>query len=298
MDWKKTGKALLLPPTAVLILLLPISIGILVYAFLFWEESNPLRIVSYVLSFYTLTVWCVRMPNIIRSFRHFKNNNRYAQLWLGDTRLRMKIVLSGNVLFNGAYASLQLGLGIYHHSLWFGSLAAYYYLLAIMRFFLARYTIRYQPGKRAQQELRYYHACGWIFLCMNIALSGMMLNMIRENRMVRHHEITTIAMATYTFATLTLAIINVIRYRKYNSPVYSASKAISLASACVSMLTLEATMLTTFRTDSITAQTQILFLALTGGAVSAFIIAMAIYMIVSANRKIHSHKTKQAKDPL
>lgn len=137
-----------------------------------------------------------------------------------------------------------------------------------------------------RQEFTHYRTCGWIFLLMNLALSGMMLLMIHENRMVRHHEITTISMAAYTFTSLTMAIVNVVRYRKYNSPVFSASKAISLAAACVSMLTLESTMLTTFSGVDMTAQDQTLFLAISGGAVSAFIVAMAIYMIVKAGNQI------------
>ena len=81
---------------------------------------------------------------------------------------------------------------------------------------------------------------------MNLALALIIFFMVYWNRTFNHHEITTIAMAAYTFTALTMAIINIIKYKKYNSPVYSASKAISLASACVSMLTLESTMLTTF----------------------------------------------------
>ena len=144
-----------------------------------------------------------------------------------------------------------------------------------------------------QQELARYRTCGWVFLLTNLALSGMMFYMIYENRAVRHNEITTITMAAYTFTTLTMAIVNVIRYRKLGSPAVSAAKAISLAAACVSMLTLENTMLTTFRSETMTPEKTRLFLALSGGAVSVFIIAMAIYMIVQANRKLKSLEEAQ-----
>ena len=115
-----------------------------------------------------------------------------------------------------------------------------------------------------------------------------MFYMIYEHRVTRHGEIITITMAAYTFTTLTMAIINVIRYRKFNSPILSAAKAISLAAACVSMLTLENTMLVSFNKGAMPQQIVRLFLALSGGVVSAFIIAMAIYMIVQANRKLKS----------
>lgn len=295
MNWKRIGKALLFPPMILLILLLFFSTSLMLYGMLALGNEHPVTIGSYALSFYTLCIWCVRIPAIIRFFKSFKKDNKYVSRWLSDVQLRMKVTLSGNVLWNGAYGALQLGLAIYHRSAWFFALAAYYFSLAIMRFFLARHTLRHKPGTQMRQELRHYRGCGWVFLLMNLALTAMMVLMVRDDRMVRHHEITTITMAAYTFTSLTMAIVNVVRYRKYNSPVFSASKAISLAAACVSMLTLESTMLSTFQNGTMTAQSKILFLALSGGAVSAFIIAMAIYMIVTAKQKIHALENENGK---
>lgn len=286
MGWRKLGKNLLFPHIAVLLVLLPASTAGLVYSMLRLEEIDPVRIAAYVLSFYTLGVWCVRVPGIVRFLRSFKEENRHMKRWTSDAGLRTNVTLSGNALWNGAYAVLQLGMGIYHRSAWFCALAGYYASLAVMRFFLAKHTLHHKPGDRMRQEFIRYRTCGWIFLLMNMALSAMMFYMIRQNPVVRHHEITTIAMAAYTFTTLTMAIINVVRYRKYNSPAMSAAKAISLAAACVSMVTLENTMLATFSGGEMSPQTYRLFLALSGGGVSILIVIMAIYMVVQANQKI------------
>ncbi len=290
MDWKKIGKALLFPPMWLLAVLLPLSLGAMLYGMLSLGEAHPVTIVADALAFYSLGVFCIRVPAIVRGVRTFQKENPYASRWLSDVQLRMKVTLTGNVLWNGAYAALQLGLGIYHRSAWFYSLAVYYFSLAIMRFFLAKHTRGNLPRQQLRRELGYYRACGWVLLLVNLALSGMMLMMIRQNRMTRHNEITTITMAAYTFTSLTMAIVNLVRYRKYQSPVFSASKVISLVAACVSMLTLESTMLSTFSDEGMTAQTQLLFMALSGGAVSAFIIAMAIYMIVHADRAIRKQE--------
>ena len=288
MNWRRIGKVLLFPPAAVLSILPPIATASLVYSMLRLAETDPVRIGSYVLAFYALTILCARIPSLVRFLRDFKNENRYVKRWTGDVRLRTNVTLSGSVLWNGAYGALQLGLGVYHHSAWFYSLAAYYATLAAMRLSLVRHTLRHEPGEQMRQELTRYRACGWVFLLTNLALSGMMFYMIYENRVTRHGEIVTITMAAYTFATLTMAIVNVIRYRKLSSPALSAAKAISLAAACVSMLTLENTMLATFRSETMTPEKTRLFLSLSGGGVSIFIIAMAVYMIVQANRKLNS----------
>ena len=294
MDWKKLGKTLLFPPIAFLFLLLVLSIPLMLYGMLVLGNEHPLTIASYVLAFYTLTIWCIRVPQIIRFFKNFKEENRYMKHWLTDVRLRTNVTLSGNVVWNGAYAALQLGLGVYHKSAWFYSLALYYASLAIMRFFLVRYTTRHKPGEKMCEEWHRYRTCGWVFLVLNMALTGMIFYMVYRNRIVEHHEITTIAMAAYTFTSLTLAILNVIKYRKYNSPAFSASKAISLASACVSMLTLEGTMLATFGTD-MESGTQQLFLGLSGIAISAFVLVMAIYLIVHGNKEIKCMENEYGK---
>lgn len=295
MGWKRACKALLFPHIAILLLLLPLSAGLMLYALLRLGSQHPLAIAAYVVAFYTLSIWCVRVPALVRGWKRFRVNNPYARRWLEDVQLRMKVTLTGNVLWNGAYAALQLGLAVYHRSVWFYALATYYFSLALMRFFLVRHMVRHRPGENMGRELRHYRTCGWIFLLINLALSGMMLYMIRAQGQTRHHEITTIAMAAYTFTSLTMAIVNVVRYRRYHSPVFSASKAISLAAACVSMLTLENTMLTTFGGQDMTGRTLTLYLGLSGGAVSLFIITMAVYMIVRAGRKITSLENENGK---
>lgn len=290
MDWKKIGKALLFPHIAIMIALVPSTTVFLVYSMMCLGTESVVAIISYVLAAYTLTVWCFKIPYLIQFFKTFKAENKYARIWQDNTRLRVNVSLYGTLIYNTAYALLQLGMGFWHHTFWFYSLAGYYICLAVMRFFLARYTIKHKPGEKMREELIRYRLCGWIFLAMNIALSLMVFFMVYWNRTFRHHEITTIALAAYTFISFTMATINMVKYRKYNSPVYSASKAISFASACVSMLTLEATMLTTFGDGTMDAITRKILLGCTGGVISVFVVAMAVYMIRQSNKNLKKLK--------
>ena len=292
MDWKKLGKALLFPHIAIMILLVPIATVLLVGSMVFIGTESPIAIVSYVIAAYTLTVWCFKIPYLINFFKTFKNENKYARRWQDDTRLRVNVSLYGSLAWNALYGLFQLWLGFYHHTFWFYSLGAYYICLGVMRFFLARHTTRYAPGERMQTELKKYRACGIVFLVMNLALALIIFFMVYWNRTFEHHMITTIAMAAYTFTALTTAIINVIKYRKYNSPVFSASKAISLAAALVSMLTLESTMLTPFGDGTMTVVAQKWMLGATGGVVSLLIVATAIYMIAVGTKKLKELKTE------
>ena len=293
MDWKKIGKALLFPHIAIMITLLPVATVFLVFSMIYIGTDTIPAYVSYVIAAYTLTVWCFRVPNVIRFFKSVKSENKYVRRWLEDTHLRTNITMYGSLLWNVAYAVMQLGLGFIHSTFWFYSLAGYYLCLGLMRFYLVRYTTKYKPGEKMKMELVHYRTCGWIFLLMNIALTLIIFFMVYWNRTFKHHEITTITLAAYNFTTFTFAIINVVKYRKYNSPVLSAGKAISLASASVSMLTLTSTMLTTFNDGTMDLLTRKIMLGATGGVVSVFIIVMAIYMIVQSTKKLRALKLKE-----
>ncbi len=285
MKRKNIVKTLLFPHIAIMIMLVPISVVFLIYSMIFLGSKSITAIISYVLAAYTLTVWCFKIPYLIRFFKSFKENNKYAIIWQNDTKLRMKVSLYWTLMWNTAYAVFQLGLGFWHRSFWYYSLAGYYIFLAVMRFFLVSHIRQHEPGEEMQKELFRYRVCGIILLFMNIALALIIFFMVYWNRTFNHNEITAIAMAAYTFVTFAMAIVNVIKYQKYNSPVYSASKAISLTSASVSMLTLESTLLTVFGGDAVSLTMRRAMLGLTGGIISVFVITMAVYMITQGAKK-------------
>ena len=284
--WKKVGKSILFPPRKVLLCLIPIAIFSFVYAAILYTPEDGITIGSYVVSFYTLMIVCVRIPELIRWGQKLKRENKYIVLYRSDVRLRVKISLYGTLAFNTAYALLQLGTGVYHGSAWFFALALYYIALAMMRFFLLKHTLSYDTGEHMEYEMRKYRLCGIFLLVLNTALAVMIAYMVWNNKEVMYHEITMIAMATYTFTAFVLAVVNMINYRKFKSPVYSAAKMISLISACVSMLTLENAMLTTFGTAEEEGYRQ-LMMRKTGAVVSVFVVGVAIYMIISSSRWLH-----------
>ncbi len=69
-------------------------------------------------------------------------------------------------------------------------------------------------------------------------------------------------------------------------------KSLIRAAACVSMITHISTMLTTFDDGTLDLVFCKWMLGLLGGAVSAFIIGMAIYMIVQSTKKMESLKAE------
>ena len=292
MNWKKLGKALLFPPMVLMLLLIPISTALLSWAMSVVGTESPWAYFAYVLSAYTLAVWCFKIPHVIKAVRTFKQENPLAKKWKEDVRFRINVSLYPSLGWNLLYGVFQLWLGLYHKTFWFLSLGTYYICLGFMRFFLLLHTRKYAPGEKVQKELRRYRFCGWVFLIMNLALSLIVFFMVYWNRTFQHHMITAIAMAAYTFTAFTTAIVGAVKCKKYQSPVLSAAKNISLAAAAVSMLTLESTMLTTFGKGTVSALERKIFLGATGGVIAAFVLLMAVRMILLGARGLQENKNE------
>ena len=118
----------------------------------------------------------------------------------------------------------------------------------------------------------------------------MMFLLIYTTLYVQHHEITVITLATYTFAMLTVAIIDVIKYLKYDNYVFSSIKVINLISASISIATLTNTMLTTFGNGDTNLRN--IMLPILCASVSIFIIFCAIMMIIKANKELRLLKNE------
>lgn len=292
---KRLLSKILFPHTAIILLLIPVSAVMLIYAF---AEKTPIPAVQYAaygLSAYTMTVLCVKIPAIYKKARTIKQENKYAVLYFSDVALRVKISLYSSFSINVLYAVMQLSLGFINHSVWFYALSGYYLLLAVMRFLLLKNRRKESLGENLYKEYLDYRLCGIIILLMNISLSVIAFYIVTQNKGFAYHYIMTIAMATYTFIVFTTAIVNLIRYRKYKSPVISASKVINLAAAFVSMFSLETAMLTAFGEGS-SPNFRKIMTACTGAAICIIVLAMAIYMIAHSTKQLHQMEKENSKN--
>ena len=61
MNWKKLCKAILFPHIAIMLFLLPLATALLVYSMVFLGTDSIVSIISYVLAFYTLTIWVLKV---------------------------------------------------------------------------------------------------------------------------------------------------------------------------------------------------------------------------------------------
>ena len=288
MEWKKLIKYLY-PPLWIIALLIPLCTAALVYTFIGGYEAHPVAYFTYVLSFYTLTAVVMRcikvVPKQYRTAKEKVYSNPVGERFMTDMKFRTHVSLYGSLGVNLLYVTLNVVLGFLYHTAWFFVLAFYYTILAVMRFLLLRFVNRTGIGNDRFRELRRSRLCGYILLTVNLALSGAVLMILYQNKGYEYHGILIYVMAAYTFYITTLAIINLIKYRKLGSPVMSMTKIINMAAALVSMLSLETAMFSQFGKDMSNENKQI-FIMLTGAGVSIIIVTMSVYSIVKNSREI------------
>lgn len=296
MDWKKIGKKLLFLPVWLMGLLVLISAAALIMVFLYGWETAAVAYVVYVLAFYTLTavtVFCVLvLPKQYRRIRQKVMDHPLGNRYMTDAVFRTKTSLNLSLGINLLYVGINLLSWYLYQSWWFVCLAVYYVILSVMRFLLVRYVRLNDIGANRYGELKRSLTCSCIMLLVNVFLSGAVLMVVYQNKGFQYHGIMIYVMAIFTFYNATFAVIDLIRYRSFESPVMSTTKVISLAAALVSMLNLETAMFAEFG-QSMPKQDQRLMIMLTGAGISMTVIAMAVYTIVRCKKEIQEMRSNQ-----
>ena len=298
MNWKTIGKKIIFPNIFVIILFTVISTLGLVHIFMNGLEMSWIAYIVYVFSFYTLTVLVISLsivlPKQYKFIRQKIMNNPWGNRYLTDAAFRTHVSLYMSLGINVLYTGLNVVSYFFYHSNWFLVLAIYYIILAVMRFLLVRYAHKNGIGKDCFGELKRARLCSIILLNLNFVLSGSVLMILYQNKGYKYPGILIYAMAAYTFYTTIFAVINLIKYRKYKSPVMTASKIISLSSALVSMLSLETAMFSQFGQD-MSPEGQRLMIALTGAGISIAVIGMSAYMIIKTSQEMEEAEGKNKK---
>lgn len=285
IDWKKLGKRLLFIPIWLMIMLTVISTAALILVFVKGWEEIPIAYAVYVLAFYTLTtlvLFCWKtLPDLYRTLKQKFIEHPYGNRYVNDVSYKVRVSLYISLGINFFYSVFKLVSAFIYSSFWWGAIAVYYIILSGIRFLLLRYMR--SDGQHILSDWKWYSLCGIFMVLINLSLSGIIFQMVWQNRANTYHEIILIAMATYTFYTVTVSIIDLIKFRKHRSPALSAAKAIRFAAALVSLLSLETAMIAQYGESDLFRQVMV---GLTGAGVSIIVLGMSVYMIVHANRSI------------
>lgn len=252
-------------------------------------------ILVYIFAAVSLTAACICLYNdlrngVIEKLLMTVKKTSFGAQFLEDYTFRTILTTMPSFIINVAYTVYNGVIGIVNQSSWFITMAVYYSLLGVMRYHAVNAGRKISRMKNQKlirkKELAVIKTDGLLLLLLNLALSGVVLLTIAKGRAKAYSEIMAISIAAYTFYKTTMAVINMVKVRKMQSPILITIRNIGVADALVSMLTLQTTMLASFQNTSHLDVNRMN--ALTGMAVCILIALLGISMIYYASKRKES----------
>ena len=121
-------------------------------------------------------------------------------------------------------------------------MAVYYLVLGILRLYLI-YSYRHRSP---ELESRCYRRTAWMLFLLNIPMGGMIVLMVRTNSGFSYPGYIIYLSAFYTFYTMVISVLNLVKFRKLGSPILSAAKVLNFIAAMMSILGLQTAMISHF----------------------------------------------------
>ena len=298
IDFRALWKKILNPPMWAKILtfiVTVISATLSLVAAALGFENSALAIVAYILFgiagvslAYSVYLIIPLFPKMKTGITSFLENHEFTYLLLRNFGFRTVIFEIGSFAMSLLFSGFNAYMGLINRSIWYGALAAFYIALAFIRGGVLTYHSKKIGKQKDTQKDEYvkakvYRNSGIITLILNIALSAAIAQMIFSDAHFTYIGWTIFAYAAYAFYKITMSIISFIRAHKQTDLTVRAIRNINLVDSLVSILALQTALLTMFSEESVNIS---LFNTLTGIVVSVCSIAIGIYMIVSANKKM------------
>ncbi len=268
------------------IILIAIPSFLFVAATLYFKTfPMAVEIFAYGLSGYSLIISVTGIVRVGSRIKSFIQNLSLWKLFSGDVRLRTKIMMVPGLAINGIYVISNIALGIMNHASWFIYLGIYYLYLVVAKGQLLHNLVVSKNTSDYIVEYRKYRNCGINLLLLNIVLAAESVYIVYKNQNYHYQGWLIYAMAAVTFYNLIMSVINAVRFRKFNSPVLSAVKAVNLTTAMVTLLALETAMISQFG-DAGEENFRRIMVTMTAGCICLIEFGMGIYMIRRGNKNL------------
>lgn len=134
------------------------------------------------------------------------------------------------------------------------------------------------------QEIRCYRQTARPLFLLNIPIGGMILLMIVTNSGYSYPGSILYPSALYRFYSITISILNLVKFRQVGSPILSAAKVLNFISAMMSILGLQTAMIAQFSASD--ERFRRMMNTITGGFVYITVLVLAVYMLRRAKKEV------------
>lgn len=221
------------------------------------------------------------------------SRNRFGKMFLEHYGFKTLVFAFLSLFISVAFAVFNGVIGVLERSLWYGALAAYYITLVLFRsgVIIADRVCNKRLGdgeKLLTAQNRIHLASGAFLVVTEIAMAAAVTQMVMFEVPVDKGEIMAITNAAYAFTKITMAILNLVKAKKFADPVSQSLRCLNFADACMSMVSLTVVLLTTFQ-DGDGETFMLTMKACVGFAACALVLALATYMIITSVKKLRNN---------
>lgn len=255
-------------------------------------EDITLRVVTYVsyglaacfLGYTVYTVVIYAKPVSAKIREKLLKNKRIASVMQNyDNKTLFFAAVS--LVMNLAFAVMNGVSAVKYSSLWYGTLAGYYTVLILFRIgvILAKLICdnKIDGGlSREKAGVKIYLASGAFLVILDVAMATAISMMIIFPKPAPSGEIMAISTAAFTFYSMTMSIVNLVKAKRFNDYVTQALRNLNLATSCMSMLSLTVSLIATFGSSDDKSMSALK--PIVGLAVCVITLGLATFMIIKA----------------
>ena len=257
-------------------------------AIVLWQEvNNPI-----VYLFYCFATYCTCFIgyDVARLIRHInkkvktikadESNTGITKKYLTDLQFKVQVGICASIVVDLLYVAFKVISGVIEKSIWLLTIGIYHFILEIVRVILFVGIIKKTKNSEVD-ESKYYLLTTIILTVSLLPICGIMVLVLKSNSSFVYEGYLIYISAMYTFFTVIKTLIDVIKFKKLNSLLMSATKEVGLVASAVSVFALQTAMLTQFSSDDSLSYTLNI---ITSGFVVMFIVVVCVGMFVKSKR--------------
>lgn len=218
-----------------------------------WNAANPLIYALYALLL-ALFIYCliitVKYGRVYLARKIY--SHKFTARLASDYGFRTLVFSVISFAINVAYVLFQAVMAIINRSLWYGTFAVYYALLSAVCGVAVWADIRANgrfiddADARRKAKLRAYMWCGVFLILLSAALAVALGYMISHDISFRYAGVTIYVMVAYAFYKITIAVINLVKAKKFNDYGVQSLRNIRFTDALVSIFAIQTALIAAF----------------------------------------------------
>ena len=217
------------------------------------------------------------------------DRRHYINRWKTDYDFKTIVSSFGSLAVTVIFALYNGFLGVYHRSLWHGTICVYYTILILLRGLIIAAEKKISPQiKGGEARNRVYLIASVLLLILNTSLVVPIAIMVKQQKPVDLTLIPAIAMAAYTTYKIIMASINLKRRSRSGNVLVRLLRTINFVDALVSIITLQNTLIMVNAKGQDTKM--ITLSAFTSGAIWAAVLALSVTALVNGIRRSRGGK--------